>query len=84
MRQGDSLKFYLGYFQNQLTMVLNCDEDISALTFISGLQVSHPLYKHLIKHDVTRISEVLFRAQPYIQLEEDMKKFCQPLSQMQQ
>jgi len=48
---------------------LSCDEDISALTFISGLQISHPLYKYLLKHDVTRMSEVLSQAQPYIQLE---------------
>ena len=59
MRQDDNLKSYIGYFQSQLAKVFNCSEDVSALTFISGLQIFHTLYKHLLKHDVTRISEVL-------------------------
>jgi len=59
MRQGDSLKSYIGYFQNQLAKVPNCDGDVSALVFISGRQISHPLYKYLLKHDVTRMNEVL-------------------------
>ena len=41
--------------------------------FIRGMQISHPLYKHLLKHDITQMSETLSRAQPYIQLEEEMK-----------
>jgi len=61
-RQEDSLKSYIGYFQSQLAKVPNCDEDVSALTFIIGMQVSHPLYKHLLKHNVTQMSEVLSRA----------------------
>ena len=73
IRSGDSLKSYIGYFQNQLAKVPNSDEDVSALAFISGLQISHPLYKHLLKHDVTRMSKVLTRVQCYIQLEESMK-----------
>ena len=73
MRQGDSLKSYIGFFQSQLAKVLSCDEDVSALTFIRGLQVSHPLYKHLLKYDVTGISNVLSRAKPYIQLDEARK-----------
>ena len=54
-------------------MALSCGEDVYALVFISRLQVSHPLYKHLLKHDITRMSEVLSRVQRYIQLEEAMK-----------
>ena len=73
MRQGDSLKSYLNFFQNKLTKVSNCGEEVAALTFISGLQVAHPLYKHLLNHNVTKISEILTRAQTYIQLEETMK-----------
>ena len=60
-------------FQSKLVKVFNYVEDISALAFISWLHVFHPLYKHLLKHDVTRMSEVMSRAQPYIQLEEAMK-----------
>jgi len=37
MRQYDSLKSYIGYFQSQLAKVSHCGEDISALAFISGL-----------------------------------------------
>ena len=73
MRQGDSLKSYIGYFQSQLVKVFNCEEDVSALAFISGLQISQPLYKHLLKQDVTRMSKVLSQAQLYVQLEETMK-----------
>ena len=47
MRQGDSLKSYIGYFRSQLVKIFNCGEDVSALAFISGLEISHPLYKHL-------------------------------------
>ena len=50
MRPGDSLKYYIKFFQNQLTKVPNYGEEEFALAFISGLQVTHPLYKHLQKH----------------------------------
>jgi len=46
MRQDDSLKSFIGYFQSQLVNISNCGEDVSALAFISGLQVSQPLYKY--------------------------------------
>jgi len=65
VRQSDNLKLYIDYFQNQIAKVRNYGVDVSILTFISKLQVSYPLYKHLLKH-VTRMSEVLSRAQPYI------------------
>ena len=73
MRQSDNLKSDTGFFQSQLAKILNRGENVSALAFISGLQVSHPQYKHLLKHNVTRMSEILSRAHPYIQLEETMK-----------
>jgi len=63
MRQGDSLKSYI-FFQDWLIKVSNCGKEVSALAFISGLQVTHPLYKHFLKHDVAKMSEVLSRAQP--------------------
>jgi len=62
MMQDDSLKSYIGYFQYQLTKVPNWGEDVSARIFISGLQISYPLYEHLLKHDVMRMSEILSRA----------------------
>jgi len=73
IRQSDILKSYIGYFQSQLAKVPNCGEDISALAFFSGLQVSHPMYKYLIRHNITQMSKVLSQAQSYIQLEEAMK-----------
>ena len=76
MSQSDNLKSYIGYFQSQLDTVPNCDEDFSTLVFISGLQFSHPLYNHLLKHNVNQMSEALSRAQPYIQLEEAMMTFA--------
>jgi len=72
-RQGDSLKSYISFFQSQLAKIPNCSEDVSALSFISRLQISHPLCKLLLKYNVTRMSEVLLRVQPYIQLDEAMK-----------
>ena len=75
MSQTDSLKSCINFFKSQLAKVLNCGEDFFALAFISELQVSHLLYKHLLKHNVTRISEVLSRVHPYNQLEEAMKTF---------
>ena len=80
MRQDDSFKSYIGYFQNQLVKVPNCDEDVSALAFINRLQISYPLYKYTLKHDITRMSEVLSQARPYIQLDEVMKSSTTSLS----
>ena len=48
-------------------------ERASALVFISGLQVTHPLYKHLLKNNIAKMSEALSWAQPSIQLDEAMK-----------
>jgi len=73
MSQGYSLKSYLNFFQNQLTKVPNCGEKIVALAFISGLQIAQPFYKHLLKHNIAELSELLSQAYPYIQLEETMK-----------
>ena len=78
MRPSDSLKAYIIYFQNQLVKVHNCSEDASSLAFISRLQISHLLYKHLVKYNFTHLSEVLYQAQPYIQLEEAMKDSANP------
>jgi len=50
MRHSDSLKAYADYFQSQLAKVDNCSEDVSALAFINGLRVTHPLYKYLVKY----------------------------------
>jgi len=59
--------------QEQLAKVPNWGENVSALAFISGQQVSHPLCKYLLNHDAIKINEILSRVQPYSQLEEAMK-----------
>ena len=64
---------YLNFFENQLTKVSNSGKEVAALAFISGLQVSCPLYKHLLKHNIAKMSEILTNAQPYIQLKKMMK-----------
>ena len=71
-----SLKSYIGYFHSYLAKVPNCDDDISALVFISRLQISYPLHKRLKKHNVNRMSEVLSQDQTFIQLEKVMKIFA--------
>ena len=76
MSPSDSLKAYIGYFQNQLAKIQNCSDDVSALAFISGPRVTHMMYKHLVKYNITSWSEALYGAQSYIQLEEAMKSFA--------
>ena len=41
IRQSESLKSYISFFQSQLAKVPNCGEDVSALLFISGLHASN-------------------------------------------
>ena len=74
-RQRDSLKSYINLFQSQLIKVSSYGEEVFALAFISGLHVANPLYKHLLKHNIAKMSKVLYETQPYIQLEEAMKAF---------
>jgi len=81
MRPEASLKSYINFLQNQLTKVSNCDEEVFVLAFISRLQVTHPLYKHLLKHNVAKMSEAFSQAQPYIQLEEAIKTSSNPSTQ---
>jgi len=59
MKPGESLKRYVSYFQNQMTLVYNCNEDVPAAAFISGLQVTY-FYKHLVKYEVTKMKDILF------------------------
>ena len=73
MRAEDSLKSYINFFQSQLIKVSNCGKEVAVLAFINRLQVTHPLYKHLLKHNIAKMSEDPSRAQPYIKVEEAMK-----------
>jgi len=44
MKSEESLKHYVSYFQCQMALVYNCNEDVAVVVFISGLQVTHPLF----------------------------------------
>ena len=70
MKPGERLKSYINYFQSQMTLVYNCDEDVATAAFISGLQVIYSFFKHLVKNDVTKVRDILVRAQKYMQIEE--------------
>jgi len=67
MKLGESLKYFVSYFQSRMALVYNCNDDVGVTAFISGLQVSHS-YKHL-EHEVTRMRDILSRSQMYIQIE---------------
>jgi len=51
-------------------MVYNCNEDVVVAAFISEMHVTNPFYKHLVKNDVTKMRDILVRAQKYIQIEQ--------------
>ena len=42
-----------------MALVYNCNEDVVAAAFISGLQVTNPFYKHLVKNEVTKMRDIL-------------------------
>jgi len=70
MKVGESLKNYVNYFQSEMALVYNCNEDIASAAFISGLQVTNFFYKYLVENDITKMRDILIRAQKYIQIEE--------------
>jgi len=53
-----------------MALVYNYNEYVTAVAFISGLQVTHPFYKHLVKNDITKIRDILVQAQKCVQIEE--------------
>ena len=55
-------------------MVYNYSGDVAAVAFIIGLQTDHFFYKHLVKHDITNMKDILSRAQKYVQLDEAMRR----------
>ena len=62
MKQEETLKCYIGYFQSQVALVYNCSDNVIVVAFIAGLQISDSSYKHLVKNDVTKIKDILSRA----------------------
>jgi len=70
MKPGESLKHYVSYFQSQMALMYNCNDNMVSATFINGLQVSYSFYKYLVKHEVTRMRNILSQAQKYMQIED--------------
>ena len=52
-----------------MALVYNCNDNVDAAAFISGLKVTNSFYKYLVKHEVTKTRDVLTRAKKYIQIE---------------
>jgi len=42
-----------------MTLVYNYNKNVAAAAFISGMQVTNPFYKHLVKNDVAKIRDIL-------------------------
>ena len=66
MKRGETLKCYINYFQNQMIMVYNCSDEVTATTFSAKLQVNYSFYKHLVKHNITNMKDILSRVQKYV------------------
>jgi len=45
-----------------MALVYNCNDDVVVVAFVNGLQVSQSFYKHLVKYEVTRMRDILYRA----------------------
>jgi len=46
MKPEESLKYYVSYFQSQIVLVNNCNDDMVVAAFVSGLQVFHSSIKY--------------------------------------
>ena len=70
MKPRESLKNYVNYFQSQMALLYNYNEDVAAGAFINGLRVTHSFYKHLVKNDVNKMRDILVWPQKYMLIEE--------------
>ena len=52
-----------------MALVYNCNDDVVAAAFIIRMHVTHSFYKYLVKHEVTKMRDILTRAQKYILIE---------------
>ena len=48
MKYGESLKSCISYFQSQMALVYNYNDDVATAAFIARLETSHSLYLSLI------------------------------------
>ena len=52
-----------------MVLIYNYNDDVAAAAFIRGLQVTHSLYKQLVKYEITKMRDILTRVHKYIQIE---------------
>ena len=69
MNLGESLKQYVSYFQSLMALVYNYNNNVATAAFINELQVPYSFYKHLMKHKVTKMRDILTCTQKCIQIE---------------
>jgi len=65
-----SITYRVNDLQCQIALVYNCNDDVATTVLISGLQVTHSFYKHLVKHEVTKTRDILTRTQKYMQIKD--------------
>jgi len=66
-----------------MALVYNCNDDVAFVTFVSGLQITHSFYKHLVKYEVTKTREIFSRAQKYIQIKDATQSVVDCTSKME-
>jgi len=65
MKPGEILRSYVNYFQRQMALVYNYNENIVAAAFISWLQITLSFYMRLVKKDVTKMRDILIWVQKH-------------------
>jgi len=59
MKPGEILRSDVNYFQRQMALVYNYNENIVVAAFISWLQITLSFYMRLVKKDVTKMRDIL-------------------------
>ena len=54
---------------HQLFLELNGHYDVAIVVFIVELQTDYFFYKHLVKHDITSMKDILSQAQKHVHLD---------------
>ena len=65
MKPGEILRSYVNYFQRQMALVYNYNENIVVAAFISWLQITLSFYMRLVKKDVTKMRDILIWVQKH-------------------
>jgi len=68
MKPGESLRSYVNYFQRQMALVYNYNEDVAAAAFISRPQITLSFYMRPVKKYVTKMRDILIQVQEHTQI----------------